>query len=199
MCYTFDSFLSSPLFFPHLLSLSILNLFPHFHVDCLGVYSCYWVIHWGPWQLSLSVVYWQLSPSVIYWQLSLSVIYWQLSLSVIYWQLSPSVIYWQLSPSVIYWQLSLSVIYWQLSPSVVYWQLLYCLNEILSTISTIGPTRCSICFQFITINSFRSNVGPRPTLWFSCSAAMSEDIRHVFLLRLSSRSAVGACPTLFLM
>jgi hypothetical protein len=31
------------------------------------------------------------------------------------------------------------------------------------------------------INPFRSYVGPRPTLWFSCSAPMSEDVRHVFV------------------
>ena len=31
------------------------------------------------------------------------------------------------------------------------------------------------------INPFRSYVGPRLTLWFSCSAPMSEDIRHVFV------------------
>jgi hypothetical protein len=30
------------------------------------------------------------------------------------------------------------------------------------------------------INPFRYNVGPRPTLWFSCSAPMTEDVRHVF-------------------
>jgi hypothetical protein len=32
----------------------------------------------------------------------------------------------------------------------------------------------------ITLNPFRSYVGPRPT-WFSCSALMSEDVRHIFV------------------
>jgi hypothetical protein len=31
------------------------------------------------------------------------------------------------------------------------------------------------------INPFRSCVGPRPTLWFSCSTPMSEDVQHVFV------------------
>jgi hypothetical protein len=43
---------------------------------------------------------------------------------------------------------------------------------------------------------FRSYVGPRPTR-FSSSAPMSEDVRHGFNCICSS--AVGACPTLFLM
>jgi hypothetical protein len=30
------------------------------------------------------------------------------------------------------------------------------------------------------LKPFRSNVGPRPTLWFSCSTPMSEDVRHFF-------------------
>jgi hypothetical protein len=36
------------------------------------------------------------------------------------------------------------------------------------------------------INPFRSYIGPRPTVWFSSSAPMSEDVRH-FLLRLFVR------------
>jgi len=47
------------------------------------------------------------------------------------------------------------------------------------------------------LNLFRSYVGPRPTVWFSCSAPMSEDVRHGFCRVCSP--AVGACPTLFLM
>jgi hypothetical protein len=108
MCYTFASFLSSPLFSPtsflcqsdhNSFSPFVHHLFPPFHINCLGVCTCNWVIYWGPWHLSLSVVYWHLSISVICWQL------------------------------------------------------LYCLNEILSTISTTGPTSYTIYFQFITINS----------------------------------------------
>jgi len=30
-------------------------------------------------------------------------------------------------------------------------------------------------------NPFGSYIGPCPTLWFSCSAPMSEDVRHVFV------------------
>lgn len=36
------------------------QLFPPFYVDCLGVYSCYWVTYWGRLQFSLSVAYRQL-------------------------------------------------------------------------------------------------------------------------------------------
>jgi len=45
-------------------------------------------------------------------------------------------------------------------------------------------------------NPFRSYIGPRPTVWFSSSAPMSEDVRHGFCCVCSP--AVGACPTLFL-
>jgi hypothetical protein len=38
-----------------------------------------------------------------------------------------------------------------------------------------------------TFNHFRSYVKPRPTVWFSCSAPMSENVRHGFLLRLFAR------------
>jgi hypothetical protein len=31
-----------------------------------------------------------------------------------------------------------------------------------------------------TVNPFRTYAGPRPTVWFSSSAPMSEDVRHVF-------------------
>jgi hypothetical protein len=44
---------------------------------------------------------------------------------------------------------------------------------------------------------FRSYVEPRPTVHFSCSVPMSEDVRHGFCCVCSP--AVGACPTLFLM
>jgi hypothetical protein len=47
------------------------------------------------------------------------------------------------------------------------------------------------------INPFRSYVGPRPTLRFSFSTPMSENVRHIFFC-LCARSAVGGCPTLFL-
>jgi hypothetical protein len=46
------------------------------------------------------------------------------------------------------------------------------------------------------INPFWSYVGPRPTVWFSSSAPMSEDIRHNFCCVCSP--AVRACLTLFL-
>jgi hypothetical protein len=46
------------------------------------------------------------------------------------------------------------------------------------------------------INPFRSYIGPRPTVWFSSSAPMSEDVRNGFCCVCSP--AVGACPTLFL-
>jgi hypothetical protein len=52
-------------------------------------------------------------------------------------------------------------------------------------------------YNVIGINPFRSYVEPRPTVWFSCSAPMSEDVRHGFCC--VSSPAVGACPTLFLM
>jgi hypothetical protein len=48
-----------------------------------------------------------------------------------------------------------------------------------------------------SVNPFRSYIGPRPTVWFSSSAPMSEHIRHCFCCVCSP--AVGACPTLFLM
>jgi hypothetical protein len=34
--------------------------------------------------------------------------------------------------------------------------------------------------QSKNVNPFRSYIGPRPTVWFSCSAPMSEDVRHGF-------------------
>jgi hypothetical protein len=48
----------------------------------------------------------------------------------------------------------------------------------------------------IGINPFRSYVEPRPIMWFSCFAPMSEGVRHDFCCVCSP--AVGACPTLFL-
>jgi hypothetical protein len=47
------------------------------------------------------------------------------------------------------------------------------------------------------LNPFRSYNGPRPTVWYSSSAPMSEDVRHGFCC--ICLPAVGACPTLFLM
>jgi hypothetical protein len=47
------------------------------------------------------------------------------------------------------------------------------------------------------LRPFQSYIGPRPTLWFSCSAPMSENVRHCFCCVCSP--AVRACPTLFLM
>jgi hypothetical protein len=47
------------------------------------------------------------------------------------------------------------------------------------------------------INPFRSYVEPRPTVWFSCSAPMSEDVWHGFCCVCSP--TVRACPMLFLM
>jgi hypothetical protein len=51
--------------------------------------------------------------------------------------------------------------------------------------------------QYMPLNPFRSYIGPRPIVWFSCSAPMSEDVRQSFCCVCSP--AVGACPTLFLM
>jgi hypothetical protein len=47
------------------------------------------------------------------------------------------------------------------------------------------------------LTPFRSYVGPRPTLWFSCSAPVSEDVRHVcvaFVHPLHCRSLSDAFP-----
>jgi hypothetical protein len=46
-------------------------------------------------------------------------------------------------------------------------------------------------------NPFRSYVGPCPTVWFSCSAPMSEDVWHGFCCVCSP--TVRACLMLFLM
>jgi hypothetical protein len=48
----------------------------------------------------------------------------------------------------------------------------------------------------IKINPFRSYIGPRPTVWFSSSATMSEDVQHSFFLRLFAccRSLSDAFP-----
>jgi hypothetical protein len=46
------------------------------------------------------------------------------------------------------------------------------------------------------INPFRSYIGPRPTVWFSSSVPMSEDVRRSLCCVYSP--AVGACPTLFM-
>jgi len=40
---------------------------------------------------------------------------------------------------------------------------------------------CPSTHSCSTINPFQSYVGPRLTLWFSCSAPMSEDVRHIFV------------------
>ena len=55
---------------------------------------------------------------------------------------------------------------------------------------------CAACGPAI-LNLSDHTVGPRPTVWFSCSAPMSEDVRHGFSCVCSP--AVGVCPTLFLM
>jgi hypothetical protein len=47
------------------------------------------------------------------------------------------------------------------------------------------------------VNPFWSYVGPRLTVWFSCSAPVSEDVRHDFCCVCSP--AVRTYPTLFLM
>jgi hypothetical protein len=64
---------------------------------------------------------------------------------------------------------------------------------------TVGQKMNSKClyFGFFVFNPFRSYVGPRPTVWFSSSAPMSEDGRHGFCRVCSP--AVRACTTLFLM
>jgi hypothetical protein len=49
----------------------------------------------------------------------------------------------------------------------------------------------------VNINPFRFYVQPSSTVWFSCSAPMSEDVRHGFCCFCSP--AVGACPMFFLM
>jgi hypothetical protein len=46
------------------------------------------------------------------------------------------------------------------------------------------------------IHPFRSYIGPHPTVWFSSSAPMSEDVWHGFCR--VCLPAVGACPMLFL-
>jgi hypothetical protein len=56
---------------------------------------------------------------------------------------------------------------------------------------------CNFLQEKWDISRFRSYVEPRPTVWFSSSAPMSEEVRHGFCCVCSS--AVGACPTLFLM
>jgi hypothetical protein len=68
---------------------------------------------------------------------------------------------------------------------------LSCLVCILSVVCGVW-SRC-----FMVINSFRSYIRPRPTVWFSSSAPMSEDVRHGF--RCVCSPSVRACPTLFLM
>jgi hypothetical protein len=57
-----------------------------------------------------------------------------------------------------------------------------------------------VCTSFSSpalLTPFRSYIGPRPTVWFSCFVPMSEDVRHCFCC--VCLPAVGACPTLFLM
>jgi hypothetical protein len=46
----------------------------------------------------------------------------------------------------------------------------------------------------VLFNPFWSYIGPRPTVWFSSSAPMSEDVRRGFCCVCSP--AVGACPTI---
>jgi hypothetical protein len=56
---------------------------------------------------------------------------------------------------------------------------------------------CRMMHGLTNLNPFRSYIGPRPTVWFSSSAPMSEAVRHSFCC--VCLPAVGACPTLFLM
>jgi hypothetical protein len=68
---------------------------------------------------------------------------------------------------------------------------------------------CTLCHHISTglyvkkplvlksFNPFRAYIGPRPTVWISSFALMSEDVRHGFCCFCSP--AAGACPTLFLM
>jgi hypothetical protein len=65
-----------------------------------------------------------------------------------------------------------------------------CLNQMRHDVPSTH--RVQICFNF-----FRSYIGPRPTVWFSSSATMSEYVRQGFCC--VCLPAVGACPTLFLM
>jgi hypothetical protein len=44
----------------------------------------------------------------------------------------------------------------------------------------------SVCLMAF-VNPFRSYIGPRPTVRFFSSAPMSEDVRHLLLLRLFAR------------
>jgi hypothetical protein len=52
-------------------------------------------------------------------------------------------------------------------------------------------------WRMTCFNPFQFYVEPRPTVWFSCSPPMSEDVWHSFCCVCSP--AVGACLTLFLM
>jgi hypothetical protein len=78
----------------------------------------------------------------------------------------------------------------------------YCSNLLRLTTSdrTVQTyTNCSltvtVCVRFF--NPFRSYVEPCPTVRFSCSAPMSQDVRHGFCC--VCLPAVGGSPTLFLM
>jgi hypothetical protein len=52
------------------------------------------------------------------------------------------------------------------------------LIEGLKKIFTLPVSHCS--YKNVTFNPFRSYIGPRPTVWFSSSAPMSEDVWHGF-------------------
>jgi len=59
---------------------------------------------------------------------------------------------------------------------------------------------CSLLFwtfHLTLLNTSQSYIGPRLTVWFSCSAPMSEDVWHGFCC--VCLPAVRTCPTLFLM
>jgi hypothetical protein len=76
---------------------------------------------------------------------------------------------------------------------------LYNMKNFWSVAKELVSSREGQCTKefFLFINSFRSYVEPHPTVWFSSSAPMSEDIQHSFCCICSP--AVRACPTLFLM
>jgi hypothetical protein len=78
-----------------------------------------------------------------------------------------------------------------------------CYHELAHCLLPASPTTMKFIFSQVPyalcllISPFRSYIGRRPTVWFSSSVPMSEDVRHDFCCVCSP--AVGACPTLFLM
>jgi hypothetical protein len=51
-----------------------------------------------------------------------------------------------------------------------------------SEICTQHSTQSEHNVEFLNVNPFRSYIGPRPTVWFSSSAPMSEDVRYGFFV-----------------